>query len=171
MRSGIPDVRLDETSSKLAVLYAKQGRAQQFTTQAARDKYLNDEIKSLKAYEKSQQKRVDDLSNDLEGAKAQLEEVVARARDQAQTEEDRRESLKNMSEEITQLKKDVDEMHERRKGLWREDGKLGQTVANGKAEMDTAERNLQGMMDKVSNTTVSCFDSRTRVTVFGQSEE
>jgi structural maintenance of chromosome 3 (chondroitin sulfate proteoglycan 6) len=141
---------LDDTSSKLAVLYAKQGRAQQFTTQAARDKYLNDEIKSLRAYEKTQQKRVDDLSKDVEGAKAQLEEVIERARDQAQTEEDRRNSLKTMGEEITELKKEVDEMHEKRKSLWREDGKLGQTVANAKNEMDTAERALLGMMDKVS---------------------
>ena len=33
--------------------------------------------------------------------------------------------------------------------LWREDGKLGQTVANARSEMQTAERSLQGMMDKV----------------------
>lgn len=34
--------------------------------------------------------------------------------------------------------------------LWREDGKLGQTVSNARNEMQTAERGLQGMMDKVS---------------------
>jgi structural maintenance of chromosome 3 (chondroitin sulfate proteoglycan 6) len=33
--------------------------------------------------------------------------------------------------------------------LWREDGKLGQTVNNAKEQMQTAERNLAGMMDKV----------------------
>jgi structural maintenance of chromosome 3 (chondroitin sulfate proteoglycan 6) len=36
-----------------------------------------------------------------------------------------------------------------RRDLWREDGKLGQTVSNAKAELDSAERALQGMMDKV----------------------
>lgn len=33
--------------------------------------------------------------------------------------------------------------------LWREDGKLAQTVANAKTEMENAERGLSGMMDKV----------------------
>ena len=33
--------------------------------------------------------------------------------------------------------------------LWREDGKLGQTVSNARTEMQNAERALQGMMDKV----------------------
>jgi structural maintenance of chromosome 3 (chondroitin sulfate proteoglycan 6) len=32
--------------------------------------------------------------------------------------------------------------------LWREDGKLGQTVNNAKSEMENAERSLAGMMDK-----------------------
>lgn len=38
--------------------------------------------------------------------------------------------------------------------LWREDGKLAQTVANGRSEMENAERNLAGMMDKVCSLVV-----------------
>jgi hypothetical protein len=33
--------------------------------------------------------------------------------------------------------------------LWREDGKLTQTVSNARGEMEQAERGLAGMMDRV----------------------
>lgn len=137
------------------MLYAKQGRSRQFSTQAARDKYLNDEIKSLKGYEKTQQKRVEDLQKDVEGAKSQLEEVMTRSRQQAREDTDRRENLRSMGEEVTKFKAEVDAMQEQRKSLWREDGKLGQTVSNAKASMEEAQRSLQGLMDKVSHESLS----------------
>jgi len=143
-------IRLDDTTSKLKVLHAKQGRSRQFSTQAARDKFLNDEIKSLKGYEKTQQKLVETLTSDVEGAKTQLEELMATSRQQAQEDAERRENLKNMGEEMAKLKGEVDAMQEQRKNLWREDGKLGQTVSNARTAMEDAQRSLQGMMDKVS---------------------
>ncbi|WWD18464.1 hypothetical protein CI109_102916 [Kwoniella shandongensis] len=139
---------LEATQSKLSVLFAKQGRSQQFNNQAARDRYLNDEIKALKAYEKDQQKRVDALRKDVESAKNQLAEVVERSEEQARGENERRDNLRKMSEEVTQLRANLDDMQEQRKELWREDGKLGQIVSNAKSEMETAERSLLGMMDK-----------------------
>ena len=143
-------ISLDNTTSQLQVLYAKQGRSRQFATQAARDKYLNDEIKSLKAYEKTQQKRVEDLQNDVEGARSQLEEVMARSREQANEENERRESLRTMGEESAKLKSEMDAMQEQKKSLWREDGRLGQTVSDARTSMEEAQRSLQGLMDKVS---------------------
>ncbi|WRT67771.1 uncharacterized protein IL334_004744 [Kwoniella shivajii] len=139
---------LEITQSKLAVLFAKQGRAQQFTTKAARDKYLNGEIKALKDYEKDQQKRVNSLQTDLNSARDQLAQVVTQTKERGQEETERREKLRTMAESVTALKGNLDGMQERRKELWREDGKLGQTVSNAKSEMDSAERSLLGMMDK-----------------------
>lgn len=144
------DYRLDDTTSKLKVLHAKQGRSRQFSTQAARDKFLNDEIKLLKGYEKTQQKLVENLTSDVEGAKTQLEELMASSQRQAREDADRRENLKNMGEEMSKLKGEVDAMQEQRKNLWREDGKLSQTVSNARTAMEDAQRSLQGMMDKVS---------------------
>jgi structural maintenance of chromosome 3 (chondroitin sulfate proteoglycan 6) len=112
---GYADGRLDTTQSKLQVLYAKQGRAQQFSTQAARDKYLNDEIKALKVHEKTQQKRVEDLKKDVEGAKTQLAEVAARSAAHTKSEEERRETVRKMGEEVSELKATVDGMQEQRK--------------------------------------------------------
>jgi structural maintenance of chromosome 3 (chondroitin sulfate proteoglycan 6) len=86
----------------------------------------------------------------VEGAKTQLEEIMASSRQQATEDAERRENLKNMGEEMSRLKAEVDGMQEQKKSLWREDGKLSQTVSNAKTTMDEAQRTLQGMMDKVS---------------------
>nr|XP_019012757.1 chromosome associated protein [Kwoniella pini CBS 10737]OCF51538.1 chromosome associated protein [Kwoniella pini CBS 10737] len=139
---------LESTQSKLAVLFAKQGRAQQFPTKAARDQYLRGEINSLTEYETDQQRRVDSLREVVENAKEQLSEAVARSAQRGREEDERRGNLRRMAEEVSALKGNLDGMQERRKELWREDGKLGQTVSNARSELDSAERAILGMMDK-----------------------
>ncbi|ODO10119.1 hypothetical protein I350_02347 [Cryptococcus amylolentus CBS 6273] len=141
---------LEPTQSKLSVLYAKQGRAQQFSTQAARDKYLKDEIKSLKAHEKDQSERVDTLGKEVLNGKQHLSEIVSRSEQQAKGEDERREELRKMGEKATKLKGDLDGMQEQRKELWREDAKLGQNVTQARTEKEGAERAIFGMMDKAS---------------------
>ena len=57
--------------------------------------------------------------------------------------------------------------------LWREDGKLGQTVANARENLQSNERALQGMMDKVSSYRAleSALNSRTLPVDCEQSED
>jgi structural maintenance of chromosome 3 (chondroitin sulfate proteoglycan 6) len=106
---------LDTTSSKLRLLYAKQGRSRQFASQAERDANLGTEIKNLQGYEKQQQKRIANLQQDVEGAKANLAEVAAKSEEQARGEDEQRDVLKQMSEEVSKLKTDQDNMQEKRK--------------------------------------------------------
>ncbi|KAL7423161.1 Structural maintenance of chromosomes protein 3 [Cryptotrichosporon argae] len=139
---------LEETQAQLQVLYAKQGRSRRFKSKRERDQFLNNEIQQLQAYETQQQQTVADLGADVEGAKAQLAEATHVVEQQNVDEEERRNQLRQMAEEVNKLRVDLDGMQEQRKELWREDGKLAQSVSNAKGEMDTAERTLQGMMDK-----------------------
>lgn len=96
-------------------MFAKQGRAQQFATQAARDEYLRDEIKALEEHEKNQGLRVEILQKEVAGAKEQLAQLSAKSEQQAQGENDRRENLKKMNEEIAQLQTNIAGMHEQKK--------------------------------------------------------
>lgn len=76
---------------------------------------MTDEIKSLQAYEKSQQKRIEDLSKDVEGATEHLAAVLARSEEQSQQQDEQRNRLKRMGEEVTELKSKIDGMQEQRK--------------------------------------------------------
>lgn len=107
--------QLEATHSKLQVLFAKQGRARQFASQADRDQYLNKQIQGLQAFEQQQRKTINDLQRDVANARTSLEETAKRAKDQLQGEEERREQLKQMSEEAAKLKVDLDGMQEKRK--------------------------------------------------------
>ncbi|GMK53629.1 hypothetical protein CspeluHIS016_0102150 [Cutaneotrichosporon spelunceum] len=113
-----------------------------------RDAYLTSEVNSLDSYAKLQQKTIADKQKDVQTAKSHLEEVSARSAEQQDGEEGQRETLKKMGEEQAKLKIDLDSMKEKRKELWREDGKLSQSATNAKSELDNAQRVLQGMMDK-----------------------
>ena len=97
------------------ILYAKQGRTQAFKTKAERDKFLNDEIKSLKAHEKAQQAQVDRLGDEVAAAKKSLDEVVERGASAAKEEEERRESAWKTNEEVQNLKKAQEDLQEQRK--------------------------------------------------------
>lgn len=97
------------------MLYAKQGRAKTFKSKAERDKYLTDEIKSLKAHEKAQGARIEQLNADLGSAKRQLGEVTARAASEEEEEEERRDGLRKMADDVAGLRKQMEEMQEERK--------------------------------------------------------
>lgn len=58
---------------------------------------------------------MEDLRKDVEGAKTQLAEVVGRSEEHTQNEEARREEMQRMGEEVSALKKKVDDMQEQRK--------------------------------------------------------
>jgi structural maintenance of chromosome 3 (chondroitin sulfate proteoglycan 6) len=51
--------------------------------------------------------------------------------------------------------------------LWREDGKLGQTVANARDQLGIHERTLQGTMDKVSEIRQALFGTDRKDTANG----
>lgn len=55
------------------------------------------------------------LQNEVAGAKEQLAQLSAKYEQQAQGENDRRENLKKMNEEIAQLQTNIAGMHEQKK--------------------------------------------------------
>jgi structural maintenance of chromosome 3 (chondroitin sulfate proteoglycan 6) len=63
--------------------------------------------------------------------------------------DDGRKRVKDLGEQIVELKDEQSELIERRKELWREDTKLSSLVSHASDERRSAENNLASMMDKV----------------------
>lgn len=55
------------------------------------------------------------LEKEVESAKAQLADVVVRSRAEIEEEEERRDTMKSMNDEIIAGRKKIDDMQERRK--------------------------------------------------------
>lgn len=110
-----PDSRLDETQSKLKALYAKQGRAAQFKTQADRDAFLKGEIKSLKTFETQHARQLEDVKRDVAEADTRAGEAQDHVGELEAADLERRTKLSTLAEEIAQVRADAERMQEERK--------------------------------------------------------
>lgn len=149
---------MDEARAHLETLYAKQGRVNRFRSKAERDAYLNNELASLRDYQRSQQKTQDDISAELEGHRRSTTELAKRSEDVQARLEERREKVKQLAEELAGVKDKHGELVEKRKELWREDARLANTVGHAENELRSAERNLASMMDKDTGTGLRAID-------------
>lgn len=143
--------RLDEAKAHLNALQEKQARVGRFRTRAERDKYLREEIASLQAFQNSQAADLEKAEQEIVSSREKIQELQTRSIGVQQRLEDRREKTKEIVDELASVKEKHAELVERRKELWREDARLTSTVGNAEDELRTAERNLAGMMDKVTN--------------------
>lgn len=140
---------LGEVQTQLDALFAKRGRLNRFRSRADRDGYLREEIASLQAYRTSQSTALQQARTELETIKALAAEVDGKIEGAEERTEGVRSRIKELGEQIAQLKDDHAEKSERRKELWREETKLKSLVDTENEERKTAERHLEGMMDKV----------------------
>ncbi len=112
---------LESAQARLALLYAKQGRAQQFSTQAERDAFLNKEIKSTKTAQAAQAQRIKDLAAQVRAAQKDLEESTQRRVSHEAELAEMRESVQAILGELDALKKEEEQKVEQRKWVLKGD--------------------------------------------------
>jgi structural maintenance of chromosome 3 (chondroitin sulfate proteoglycan 6) len=142
--------KMEEARTQLNALFAKQGRVNRFRTKAERDAYLKQEIASIEAYQRARSAALDSTRKDVTQKTQNVTEMERRIDNIRGSLEDGRTRVKDIGEQVTALKEQQTELIERRKELWREDTKLDGLLAHASDELRAAERNLAGMMDKVS---------------------
>jgi structural maintenance of chromosome 3 (chondroitin sulfate proteoglycan 6) len=142
--------KMEEARTQLNALFAKQGRVNRFRTKAERDAYLKQEIASIEAYQRARSAALDSTRKDATQKTQDVTEMGRRVDSIQGSLEDGRTRVKDIGEQVTALKEQQTELIERRKELWREDTKLDGLLAHASDELRAAERNLAGMMDKVS---------------------
>uniref|UniRef100_A0A2P2MI72 Uncharacterized protein MANES_06G005500 n=1 Tax=Rhizophora mucronata TaxID=61149 RepID=A0A2P2MI72_RHIMU len=131
-----------EREKQLSILYQKQGRATQFSSRAARDRWLQREIDDLKrvlssnlAQEKKLRGEIDKLNADLkerdayiEGRKAEIASL---------------ESMLSLSREgFNNHRSQRDILQDERKSLWDKESKLTSDIDKLRTEVEKAEKSL-----------------------------
>ena len=139
--------QIDDANATVQRLYAKQGRHSQFRTKKERDDWLKKEVKdgnqSLAARKAIIMQTQDEIS-ELESQIAQLEADITELRHRLENRGDAQQSI---SAEVQEAKSEAERLHDRRRELWREESKLGQVIANARADLDKAEATLNNTMD------------------------
>ena len=141
--------QLEEKSAQADALYAKQGRSSQFRTQRDRDRHLNAEVAKLKGSIEARQSSAATLGRDVESAKEELQSAEERSSRVREKLEGRKGELKERATEMEKVRAEHNELIERRKELWKEDSRLGQTAQHARTERDRAEKDLSSTMDRV----------------------
>ncbi|KAK3408344.1 structural maintenance of chromosomes protein 3 [Eucalyptus grandis] len=134
--------RIMELEKRLSIIYQKQGRATQFSSKAARDRWLQKEIDDLErvlsinlTQEQKLQKEIDQLK-----AESSEQDVYIENR---KTEIARLESLiSQTSGRLRDYKTQRNKLQDERKSLWDKESELSTQIDKWKVEVDKAEKNL-----------------------------
>ncbi|CAL0307511.1 unnamed protein product [Lupinus luteus] len=134
--------RIMEREKQLSILYQKQGRATQFPSKAARDKWLQKEIDDLKGVLSSntgqEQKLMEEIDR-LNGQLHECDECIKSRRSEITTLE----SLITKSREgFNHHKEQRDILHDERKSLWAKENQLTAEIDKLRAEKEKAEKSL-----------------------------
>ncbi|KIJ60275.1 hypothetical protein HYDPIDRAFT_43407 [Hydnomerulius pinastri MD-312] len=150
--------KMEEARTQLNALFAKQGRVKRFRTKAERDNYLRQEIASLESYHNTRSLVLESTRQDLASTQESLVDVNRRVDGIQGSIEDGRQRLRNLGDQLIELKDQQSDLSERRKELWREDSKLDGLLAHAGDELKSAERNLASMMDKDTGSGLRAVD-------------
>ncbi|CAJ2633686.1 structural maintenance of chromosomes protein 3-like isoform X2 [Trifolium pratense] len=134
--------RIMEQEKKLSILYQKQGRATQFSSKAARDKWLQKEIDDLEqvlssntTQEKKLMEEIERLNDEIHGCDGNIKS----GRINITTLESQ---IAKSCEGFNDYKANRDELHRERKSLWSRENELTAEIDKWKVEVEKAERSL-----------------------------
>ncbi|KAK7354274.1 hypothetical protein VNO80_19733 [Phaseolus coccineus] len=135
-------MRIMEREKKLSILYQKQGRATQFSSKAARDRWLQKEIDDLERVHSSNKGQEQKLLEEIDRLKEELQdcdEIINRRKSDITTLESLiAESFKGLN----QFKLERDKLNLERKSLWTKENEIIAEIDKLRAEVEKAEKNL-----------------------------
>ncbi|WJX59130.1 Structural maintenance of chromosomes protein 3, variant 2 [Trifolium repens] len=134
--------RIMEREKKLSILYQKQGRATQFSSKAARDKWLQKEIDDLERVLSSNTTQEKKLMEEIERLNDEMhvcDENINSRRTNITTLESQ---IAKSREGFNDYKVKRDKLHDKRKSLWNQENELTAEIDKLRAEVEKAEKSL-----------------------------
>ncbi|KAJ6693055.1 STRUCTURAL MAINTENANCE OF CHROMOSOMES PROTEIN [Salix purpurea] len=134
--------RIMEREKQLSILYQKQGRATQFSSKAARDKWLQKEIDDLQRVLSSNLAQEQKLDEEIYRLNADVKERDAYI-------ENRKAEIATLDSLIFQSREGFnshkaqrDKLQDERKSLWKKESELSAEIDKLRTEVDKAEKSL-----------------------------
>lgn len=126
-------------------LYAKQGRHSQFSSRDDRDKWIQNELKSLSKQIKDKIAHQNKLADDLKKDAAKQSELERKIEEQMGEVEQMRGQIDEHNKQYYDLKKKKDHFQSTRNELWRKETQMTQTLSSHKEELAKADQALRSM--------------------------
>ncbi|KAJ8921587.1 hypothetical protein NQ315_010492 [Exocentrus adspersus] len=129
-------------------LYAKQGRGSQFTSKDDRDRWIQQELKSLNKQLKDKKEHRDKLEADLKRDAAKAVELTKKIEEQSQELERQKNCIDEHNKQCYELKKNKDQYQATRNDLWRRENNVQQNLSSLKEDLAKADQQLRSMAGK-----------------------
>ncbi|EFH57143.1 hypothetical protein ARALYDRAFT_344464 [Arabidopsis lyrata subsp. lyrata] len=134
--------RINELEKQLSILYQKQGRATQFSSKAARDKWLRKEIEDLKRVLDSNMVQEHKLQDEILRLKTDLIERDEHIKKHEVKIGELESHISKSHELFNTKKRERDEEQRKRKEKWGEESQLSSEIDKLKTELERAKKNL-----------------------------
>lgn len=129
-------------------LYAKQGRGSQFSSREERDKWIQNELKSLNKQIKDKIVHQNKLLDDLQKGAAMEKELERKITEHSSEIEQLRLQIDEHNKQFYELKKKKDQYQAARNELWRKETQMTQQLQTQKEELAKADQALRSMAGK-----------------------
>ncbi|XP_018569420.1 structural maintenance of chromosomes protein 3 [Anoplophora glabripennis] len=139
---------LELKEQKRKELYAKQGRGSQFTSKDDRDRWIQQELKSLNKQLKDKKDHRDKLEADLKRDAAKAVELTKKIEEQSQELERQKNCIDEHNKQCYELKKNKDQYQATRNELWRKENNVQQNLSSLKEDLAKADQQLRSMAGK-----------------------
>lgn len=140
--------RLRTCEQRREELFSKQGRTNQFNSAEARDKWINDELRSLSVSISTKQSQILALRRQVTDLTAYLQKIEDDIRERREDLEEKSKTIDETSKRHFDFKKERDVHTNKRKELWREEAEIEQTLQNLTEDLNKRERFLRSSVSK-----------------------
>ncbi|GAB2285662.1 Structural maintenance of chromosomes protein 3, partial [Dionaea muscipula] len=127
-----------DREKQLSLLYQKQGRATQFSSKAARDRWLQKEIDDLELVLSTNLSQERKIMDEIEQLNAQLMDQDDHGKERASVKK----NIELHDESLKRKKAERDRLQDERKFLWGKESELSSEIESKKSEVFKAEKNL-----------------------------
>ncbi|KAJ3323468.1 Structural maintenance of chromosomes protein 3 [Boothiomyces sp. JEL0866] len=129
-------------------LHAKQGRFDKFKNAKERDAYLTNQINELNSSRDLEYEQLQQLENELNEATSHKDDRVLGITQLESELQNSRDELEAIDSKYYELKREKEELENKRKTTWREESRLSATVESLKQEVEKYHRNVMHSMDR-----------------------
>ncbi|XP_044737873.1 structural maintenance of chromosomes protein 3 [Chrysoperla carnea] len=129
-------------------LYAKQGRGSQFASKEDRDRWIQNELKSLNKQIKDKRDHRDKLTEDLRQDAIKKQQLEAKIQQQTLEQDRQQTCIGDHNKKFYELKKLKDQYQANRNDLCRRESTMHQNLASLKEDLAKADQGLRSMAGK-----------------------
>jgi len=142
------ETKLKSSEQRRTDLFSKQGRTSQFKSREERDRWLNKQVKDVKALISVREKQIANTELGTGKIRERLNELEHIIQEQQEGIENKRSQMEQIEREATEKKRKRDQLTDKRKEFWKMESGIEAEITKYKENWKRASRELNSTLGK-----------------------